>query len=217
MPTAHRLLGGAQRRALRAFQLLRHRYVDDFVFVHINKTGGSSVEKAFGLALDHRTALEKIEHLGRAEWDRRLTFTVVRNPWDKVVSHYHYRMQRPKSYLKHHPIPFAEWVARAYRDHDPLYYEGSRMFNPQAEWLCDADGTLLVDVVCRFERLAADVEAVGQRLGRTVSLPHEKPSRRGPYQGYYDAATCALVADLFARDVELFGYTFEPEPVPQVV
>jgi len=37
----------------------RSRYIDNFVFIHINKTGGSSIEKTLKLFHEHKTALEK--------------------------------------------------------------------------------------------------------------------------------------------------------------
>ena len=49
---------------------LRERYLRPYVFVHINKTGGSSIERALGITLDHSTALEKYRQLGDAAWAR---------------------------------------------------------------------------------------------------------------------------------------------------
>ena len=69
-------------------------YPRDFFFVHINKTGGSSVERALGAPFLHMTAADAYGQLGAPEWNRRFTFTVVRNPWDKVLSHYRYRVGR---------------------------------------------------------------------------------------------------------------------------
>ena len=60
------------------------------IFVHINKTGGSSVEHAFGVYPDdqHNTAKEYIKELSSRKWSTHFTFSFVRNPWDRIVSWY---------------------------------------------------------------------------------------------------------------------------------
>jgi len=75
-------------KASRIIQSIKYRHFDRFVFIHINKTGGSSIEKALNIPLEHKTALEKISEIGHINWTMKHSFTVIRNPWDKVVSHY---------------------------------------------------------------------------------------------------------------------------------
>ena len=186
----------------------REKYVDDFVFIHINKTGGSSIEKALGVGLDHSTALEKYHQLGAAAWDRKFTFTMVRNPWDKVVSHYHYRMRTNQTGLGDNPVPFDEWLQRVYVDRDPVYFDQPRMFMPQKQWLVNESGELLVEFIGRFENLQQDFDRICQRLQVEASLGHAKPSSRGSYRDYYNAQSEALVRKMFAEDIELFGYRF---------
>jgi chondroitin 4-sulfotransferase 11 len=180
-----------------------------FVFVHINKTGGSSVEKALGLPFQHRTALEIRRDLGQRLWDERFKFTVIRNPWDKVASHYHYRVKTNQTGLADDPIPFTEWVRRAYGDREPRYYDQPKMFMPQVDWICDETGTIIVDFVGRFERLHADFQSACQRIGRRAELPHLKKSQNRDYRREYDTASIDLVAERFAGDVSEFGYSFE--------
>ncbi|WP_238946762.1 sulfotransferase family 2 domain-containing protein [Seongchinamella unica] len=187
---------------------LRERHLRPYVFIHINKTGGSSIEKALGIGLDHSTALEKYRQLGAAAWARKFTFTIVRNPWDKVVSHYHYRVRTNQTGLGDRPIPFAEWLQRVYIDRDPFYFDQPRMFMPQKQWLVDESGEMLVEFIGRFENLQQDFDSICQRLQVEASLGHAKPSSRGSYRDYYDAESEALVREYFAQDIELFGYAF---------
>lgn len=189
-------------------QLLRHKLIDKFVFIHINKTGGTSVANALNIPTIHRTALEKMSELGRHEWDRRFTFAVVRNPWDKVVSHYYYRVQTDQTDLGKGRIDFKDWVRLTYGEKNPTYYNKPKMFMPQINWVADESGELMVDYICRFESLTSDFEEVCDRLKFEASLPHLKSSKRGSYQDYYDSATKAIIEDWFAKDIEHFHYTF---------
>ncbi len=187
---------------------LRERHLRPYVFIHINKTGGSSIEKALGVGLDHSTALEKYQQLGAAAWERKFTFTMVRNPWDKVVSHYHYRVRTNQTGLGDNPIPFEEWLQRVYVQRDPRYFDQPRMFMPQKHWLVNESGEMLVEFVGRFENLQQDFDLICQRLQVKATLGHAKPSSRGSYRDYYTPETAALVAECFADDLELFGYEF---------
>ena len=187
---------------------MKHKYFDRSVFIHINKTGGSSVEKALRIPFEHKTALEKIEELGRASWDKKLTFTVVRNPWDKVVSHYHYRRKTNKTDLRDKPVEFSEWVKRAYGQQDAFYYDIPKMFMPQMDWITDESGKILVDEIIHFENLAAEFDSVRRKLGKNVTLPHVKKSNRGNYQEYYDQEAKEIVRNWFEPDITRFGYQF---------
>ncbi|MFT6276294.1 MAG: hypothetical protein ACJAZ0_002399 [Halioglobus sp.] len=187
---------------------LRQRYLRPYVFVHINKTGGSSIERALGISQDHSTALEKYRQLGAKAWEQKFVFAVVRNPWDKVVSHYHYRVKTKQTGLDDSPIAFREWVLRCYLDRDPQYYDQPRMFMPQWHWLIDEKGKSLVDFVGRFENLNQDFATISDRLSPGSSLGHVKPSSRGSYQNYYNEETQALIETSFAEDIDAFGYRF---------
>lgn len=186
----------------------KHNQFDSIVFIHINKTGGSSVASSLSLPHEHKTALEKIAELGESRWNSKYTFTIVRNPWDKVVSHYHYRVKTNKTGLNDKPIGFRQWVELSYRNKDPAYYDNPKMFMPQIDWISDAEGQILVDKVCFFETLEKDFNNLCYQLGVTAPLPHLKASNRSHYRDYYDKRTAKIVAQWFAADLEIFGYTF---------
>ncbi len=187
---------------------LRERHLRPYVFIHINKTGGSSIEKALGVGLDHSTAQEKFAQLGADAWARKFTFTMVRNPWDKVVSHYHYRVKTNQTGLGDGGVSFAEWLRLCYVDRDPRYYDQPRMFMPQRHWLVDEQDNMLVEFIGRFENLQADFDHICSRLGVDAQLGHAKPSSRGSYRDYYDDDSRELIERVFAEDLETFGYSF---------
>ncbi len=185
------------------------------VFIHINKTGGTSIEYALHLRSERKTALEKRRELGAERFAAAFKFAFVRNPWDKVVSHYHYRVRTGRIHRATYggsggdpDIAFRDWVLRAYGERDPAYFNDARPFMAQWQWLCDEEGRCMVDYVGRFERLAEDFAQVAARLGVEARLPHAKPGAHGHYRGYYDDETRAVIAERFARDLEAFGYRF---------
>ncbi len=84
------------------------------------------------------------------------------------------------------------------------------MRNTQVDWLVDQDGRIAVDWIGRFEYLQDDFDTLIRKLGKNpVGLPHIKKSQRQPYHTYYDAETVQLFLEIFAADLEAFGYTFE--------
>ena len=187
----------------------RARHFLDFVFIHINKTAGTSIAHALHIPMEHRTALEKRTELGAREWERRFSFAIVRNPWDRVVSHYHYRVKTDQTGLERNPVPFKEWVRLSYGEHAPEYYDNPRMFSPQWDWVVDEQGVQLVNFVGRFERLDEDFETICARIHKRAALPHVKKSNRGDYRRYYDDATTEIVRRAFEPDIARFGYTFD--------
>jgi hypothetical protein len=83
------------------------------------------------------------------------------------------------------------------------------LFQPQHTFVTDADGTMLADRVGRVEDMQSSYDAICERIGiPTASLGQVNSSRRGSYRDYYDQPLIDGVAELYRRDLELFGYEF---------
>lgn len=189
---------------------LRQGINGPFIFIHINKTAGTSVGRAIGLPVkDHLMATEVIARIGMAAWEQAFKFTVVRNPWDKVVSHYEYRRKKNKTEIATRGVMFSEWVTKTYGpDKDAFYYNNPRSFQPQVEWLKDSEGRVSMDYVIKFESLNEGFNHVKSVIGLDANLPHLNASKRATYQSYFDEETRAIVAHWFREDIEAFDYTF---------
>jgi len=184
-------------------------YIANFILIHINKTGGSSIEKALGLPQQlHLTALELREKLGDKRWNKRFKFAFVRNPWDKVVSHYYYRYRRNAQGIKEDNINFKQWVKLTYGEKNPKYYNIPKMFAPQMDWITNEKGEVIIDFIGRFENLNEDFQKVCGIIGKKRELPHLRKSNHKPYQYYYDDETRELIEKIFKKDIDAFGYKF---------
>lgn len=212
MPVYQTLKQGFKRRRRwlkRRFHTFPLWYTEpDFIFIHINKTGGSSIEKALKLPFEHLTAQEKKQEIGTQKWQQKFKFAFVRNPFDKVCSHYRYRVKTNQTGLQDKPLSFTEWVTETYGRQNPEYYDNPKMFLPQSQWLCDEHGELMVDQVYRFESLATDFKALSQRLGLDAELPHLKASNPVDYREWYDETSKKTVSQWFHDDLQRFAYRF---------
>lgn len=199
------------------------------IFVHIPKTGGTSIEDVLwpgdrtegdlwaGLVDAHRNKYQTggLQHLlarqiraevGPATFAACFKFTVVRNPFDRLVSQYAYTMRaRPDLQAWLGLAPDAGFSAYLGRIGERPHVQWER----QVRFLDDESGRCLVDFVGRYERLDADFAAVLLRLGLPPSpLPHANRGDRGPYRDYYGPADRARVERLYGDDLDRFGYTF---------
>jgi hypothetical protein len=141
-------------------------------------------------------------------WGKYFTFAFVRNPWDRMVSTYHYlKMLMAKPGAKERQPDNYALIERS--PDFASFLRWSRLTeNDMTSLLVDDDGVALVEFIGRFECLPEDVARVSERIGIPLELPHLNTSEHGGYRDYYTPATQAIVAKNFARDIERFGYIF---------
>jgi hypothetical protein len=198
------------------------------IFVHIPKTGGTSVEDVLWPGprteadlwqgtidryrnkyqtggLQHLLARHIREEVGEDKFSAAYRFSFVRNPWDRTISQFLYMQQREdlRSFIGMKENDSLARYLVLIRDQPHVQW------TPQCDFLDDQFGNCLVEFVGRFERLAEDAKAVFDRLGVSCeNLPHRLKNSRTHYTDYYDQETKNQVARLFERDIDRFSYTF---------
>lgn len=200
-----------------------------FLFVHVQKTAGTSLTRLLepwalqpnagrwnrvlsdlGLRRNWREAFYRKHaplclaeaRLPAEHFDAFLKIAFVRNPWDRMVSWYHYVLATPSHHL-HRRTQNADFDAFLHR---------ITASPKRSQWcmLVDAQGRLRIDFIGRFERLHDDV----RELARKLDLPQLElaPAAAPPrdYRSFYSDASADRVAKAFAREIEHFDYRFEP-------
>lgn len=150
----------------------------------------------------HTTARRGRLYLPRELFDTSFKFAFSRNPWDWLVSYYHFIQSRPR-HRRHRRVRALGSFANYVRD------ECRRPRILQSDFVTDRRGGLLVDFVGRYETLNEDFSHVCRRIGVSARLDRRNTSRHGDYREYYDDELRALVAGAYRADIEFFGYEFD--------
>ncbi|HEX7761894.1 MAG TPA: sulfotransferase family 2 domain-containing protein [Caulobacteraceae bacterium] len=196
------------------------------IFVHVPKAAGTSVAAMFGMPrpADFHAPVSGYLSADPALFARALKFTVVRNPWDRLVSAYHYGLTTSLESERRWADPnlgqfpdFNAFVRALRRPAFRAEVLGHLTFTPQHHFLCHPLGGLRVDRVCRFERLWEGMLDVGRAIGVQPHAIRINASAHRAYPSYYTRETRDIAAALYRRDIKLFGYRFgESEDAPGV-
>ncbi len=202
-----------------------------FAFVHIPKTGGTSFMRAYedraaaddiliGDTPKARRRKKRLEGLvvpGRLWKHSRLVdvgdlvsqdyfvCTLVRNPWDRKVSYYHWLKDQS---IDHPAVTRAKALDFKSFLRDP-YVQTAERNSPAVSYVTRPDGVIQCAAFVRLEH-PEDFAPVWEHLGFELSIPHlNRSERTRDWRAYYDDEDIEIVAKLAADDIARFGYHAE--------
>lgn len=174
-----------------------------FFFVHIPKTGGTSVSQALHKLDIETTLMQGHRYLGwlmtKHELQNHHKFTVVRNPYDRFISLWLTRKKR-------HGCSLDDFIRGI-----SLRKFGWYALRSQSRWVSDRRGKLLIDHVVKFEGLLTGIRGWGLTHGLNITkLPHMRKTQRDrDYQKYYETEEqINFVKQRYLNDLTNFNYNF---------
>lgn len=194
---------------------IRHRCI----FVHIPKAAGISVGYAlFGRHTgNHATVADYQLAFSRREFESFFTFTFVRNPWDRLLSAYHFlknggRNEEDRRWADAHLAVYANFEAFVHGWVNRENINSALHFIPQYRFITlPGRPGPQVDFVGCVETIEADFTRVRERVGSGAALTcdNKTAGRMGDFRSYYDDRTREIVAGVYREDIELLGYDFD--------
>ena len=198
------------------------------IFVHIPKTGGTSIEQIIwplekarteadlwmGFkdkyhnkyqtgGLQHLLAVQVRKELGTDVFDRYFKFAIVRNPWTRTLSQYFFIKKRADlmSFIGMHENDCLKRYLSLIQEKEHVQWM------PQHKFVFDDNGEKLVNYIGFFENFEFDVRHVLSVLNVSFGcIPHlNKYSGDSVYS--IDKESYEIIANIYQRDIALFGYS----------
>jgi len=187
------------------------------VFVHIPKTGGQSVSSMLNITKGNQRDFyhEGLTHLPpqmireRADVDGFYFFTFVRNPYDKIVSEYNWRMRNIMSRVYNEPtrkqMLFETYMETLLGRWDKLVEPWNEKAHVLPQHMFIEEG---MDIF-RFENFEDGCKEVQAVLGMNKPVPHVNA---GHYNTKHTERTIEITRILYEKDFKLLGYDIDALP-----
>jgi hypothetical protein len=147
------------------------------------------------------------ERVSPKVWNTYFKFAVERNPWDKVISGWFYDKEWYNSDLTlDEYLDFCERrIRKSIRGSGRCPYNYPNYIDPHT-------GKVMVDRIIKYENLYKEFKEILDTIGieskSGLDVFAKKSSRERDYIEFYNEQQKDRVGELFKKEIELHGYTF---------
>ena len=188
-------------------------------FIHIPKNGGCSIKSLFNnhgtfLNFSHKSAREIKEEIGIGLWKECYTFTVVRNPWSRILSAFSFFQrggiekfndsEKAEALGINEDKDFNEWII----ENKENFLNSKFPFAGTAGWMHFKKQTQYVnhpiDEIFKLEDFnEEEIIFPFRRL-----IPHENKSFHEYYSVIYEKEAKDIISEAYEKDITAFEYNF---------
>jgi len=210
------------------------------IFIHIPKTAGASILKViqqnynYNVIPNYRTTYKNY-HSTLADFDNFLceyncsfyVFTIVRNPWSRAASWFHFRKEVLRKGLK--ALSAGKHTKKVIEDYDLIvseyevmnkdfniwlknYYKQRwdhswfSLFDTQSSWL--ESSKCSIDKIIKFENLNKEINEVSIFKNKILPMYNKNPVNYR-YVDMYNSESINLIKNIYEIDIDNFKYTFK--------
>ena len=168
------------------------------IFIHIPKNAGTSIEEYFSnesvrIQPEKHADIYEIKKKFKNSYNNYKKFTIIRNPYDKMVSWYFYLKRNLGEHYK--VLKFNKWIedpSKFWHVDDPISY-----LKPQYKWV---DDTV---VLIKYENLDNELN---QFFGKEIKLPITNKSKHEHYLKYYNRKSLDIIYNRYKEDFKKYNY-----------
>lgn len=207
-----RLIGYAKDRLPPTYPYKGFNDAHRAIFIHIPKTAGTSIRAAMGAPETGRLHIEYTHFLlaDRRKFQEYFKFCVVRDPLSRIHSCYRYLLKGGNQTQK--DLGLSATVRQNCANFDDFvgFVQENQLhalwplLRPQACFVCDVDGTLMVDMVLHQERLASEYAGLVSNVPTLDRALQMLNAAETADRVSHAPPTLAVVRHLYQRDYATF-------------
>jgi hypothetical protein len=190
-----------------------------FIFIHIPKTGGTSVKKILSDKVNidgfkvngELVEYNKNTHIGInkeqfKKYKDYYKFVFVRHPYGWIKSYYNFHSNKSKFYKNITTKKIKNTINKSFDE----WLEGLKEFN-QTDFFTNGDD-YLVDKVCRLEKFDEDLKYVLEKINinsdfQNIKMKDSKKFNIDTIKNLNDNQK-KMIQKICAKDFKLLGYTY---------
>ena len=172
----------------------------NIIFIHIPRTSGTSIESNLGVNLDkmksqkHLRASQIKNLAGETGWLNAFKFSIVRNPWERVISLYNQKAFASINAISKKSLYYF------LKNYEPKSWENG--------YTCSDYIDEKIDFIAKFEERENDLTYLSEKIG--INLLNNKHERKGEkrkkWELFYNEKTFEIVSKLYKKDIKRFDY-----------
>jgi hypothetical protein len=162
----------------------------------------------------HDPIIKVQEYFSKNDWNfnEYFKFCFSRNPWDRLISYFHYGKKVYNKNTKEgiHPPGSApyKWMSK-FNCEFKQYGETAILARTQRWSIDGSNSEPIIDFFGKIENLQEDFNTICDKIGIPhQELPHVNKTKHKHYTEYYNDKIRTRVAERYAKDIEYFGYKF---------
>lgn len=188
--------------------------MEKHLFIHIPKTGGSSIMTClyenrkdnwirdktrinhdFFSYLKNKNNISNIDNI----------FTIVRNPYTRTISYYFHflRIHRIRKNFKYCDYTLTDFL-NLIKNKKYILKNTPMIFYDQTEYLLEEDEKLFNGKIFNYERFEEIERHLNKKIPK-INVATEYDKKR--FYTYYTEQDIKLLKDIYARDFETFNYS----------
>lgn len=186
----------------------------NFIFIHIPKTAGSSMETVSWMGefynkhepISYYFRLSQFTKEGDLDLNQYFKWSFVRNPYTRFMSALTNHVLKGRYVTKQMEKYKDEkdYITEFIKNGDG--FKNAEILKPMHEYLT-LDGFLTMDFIGKFENLEEDFNKVCDLIGVPhTKLPHLVKGRYDDYDHLYTPETKEIIREYYSKDFERFNY-----------
>jgi len=177
--------------------------------IHVPKCGGSSIKHVLqnkaGYVVHGHTSALGYKQTHPALFDKYYKFAFIRNPFDRLVSVYHFSKRVQERAFRVNldaSKTFGAFVDKVCEHFNKLMC--CEVLCPQVTFITDEMGSVVVDDLFLFEDMDWAWSIISKKIGCMEPLGHRNKTNHEPYMHYYTDELKSKVYGLYYEDFQLY-------------